>query len=406
MERFAKVIIGGGMVGGFCLKEMGKLGVPKGEVCLISADSALPYARPPLSKDYLIDKKPLEKVYVNKEGFYEENGIEVRLQTRVTGLDPVKKELTLEDGDVIGYDNLVLSTGSKVRRLDLPGADLDGVLYLRTLEDCDRLKERAKQAKKLAVIGGGFIGSECASRLGDMGIETTVLYREQRLLDFFLPERLSAIYEGRFRDHGVALRPQAGVAGFMGQGELEGVKLSDGTVIEADMALVAVGVYPDLDLANAAGLRLDGNAVWVDETLQTSAAGVYAGGDVVRYPDMYLGTHRHVEHEEHARVSGRHLAHMLMGETKPYDYLALVWSDVYDLSWEFWGEFKGADEVNYRGDPESADFSAWWLKDGKLLGAMVTYTDRHDAEAAVAQAWIKEGKAVDKAAVVGGAELS
>ena len=394
MDKYKFVSVGGGMVAGYCLKEMAKLGLASGDACLISADDVLPYQRPPLSKDFLEDTKPLEKIFVNKDSFYEESGIAVRLNTSVTALDPAGHSVQIGD-ERIGYEKLILATGSRVRHLGVPGEDLDGVFSLRTLDDCVRLKAAAAHARRLVMIGGGFIGTEVAARLQERGLQTTMVFREQRLLDFFFPPEITDLYEGRYRDNGVRLLPQSEPAEFVGDGKLQAVRLKSGETIETDIALVAAGVTPNLELAQAAGLQVD-RGVIVNELLQTSDPDIVAGGDIIAFPDPYFGGLRRVEHEEHARRSGRHLARVLLGEAGPYDYLPMVWSDVFDLSWEFWGEWRGADRVVYRGDVPGADFGVWWLKEGKVLGAMIT-ENRHDAEADIAQRWIKEHAAVEAA---------
>jgi 3-phenylpropionate/trans-cinnamate dioxygenase ferredoxin reductase subunit len=405
MDKFRFVIVGGGMVAGYCLKEMAKLGLAAGDACLISADNVLPYQRPPLSKDFLEDKKPLEKVFANKESFYEESGIAVRLNTTVTALDPAAHTVQIGE-ERVGYEKLILATGSTKRRLGVPGEDLAGVFSLRSLDDCLRIKEAAAQAKSLVMIGGGFIGTEIAARMQERGLQVTMAFRDERLLDFFFPPEITDLYERRYRDHGVRLMPGAEAAEFVGDGggaqvadvpsagpALQAVRLKSGETVAADMAIVAIGVTPNLELAQAAGLRVD-DAVTVNELLQTSDPDIYAGGDIISYPDPVFGGRRRVEHEEHARRSGRHLARVLLGEAAPYDYLPLVWSEVYDLSWECWGEWRGADRIVYRGDVPGADFSIWWLKEGRVLGAMIT-ENRHDTEAEVAQQWIKEKTVVE-----------
>ena len=397
MERFKVLIVGGGMVGGFCLKELAKLGVSGGEVGLLSADRVAPYQRPPLSKDFLADQEPLEKVFVSKEGFYEENGIVLRLSTTVTGLDPAAHTVQV-GGEAIGYEKLVLATGSSARRLDLPGADLDGIFTMRSFDDCVRLKEAAAQARQLVVIGGGFIGTEVGARLADKGLDTTIVYRDPRMIGFFFPPEISALYEDRYTSYGVHLQPATTPAEFLGEGgKLRGVRLDSGEVLAADMALVAIGVVPNVGLAAAAGLTVDRWLV-VNEFLQTSNPDIFAGGDMVSYPDRYSDSQRHLEHEEHARKGGRHIAQEVLGEVQPYDVLPMVWSDVYDLSWEFRGSWMGVERIVYRGDVMSGHFSAWWLTGNRVIGAMTPYSkDTTLVDAAIAL--IKERRPVEAAAL-------
>ena len=394
MEKFKVLIVGGGMVGGFCLKELAKLGVAAGEVGVLSSDTVPPYQRPPLSKDFLANQEPVEKVFVNKEGFYEENGIVLRLNTAVTALDPAA-HVVQAGAEHIGYEKLVLATGSAPRLLDLPGANLGGIFSLRTFADCVRVKAAAAQAKNLVVIGGGFIGTEVGARLAQQGLDTTILFREPRLLNSFFPAEISALYADRYQQGGVRLVPGAAPAEFVGDGKLTGVRLESGEVLEADMALVVVGVLPNVGLAEAAGLTLDRWLV-VDEFLTTSNPDIFAGGDMISYPDRYSDTVRHIEHEEHARKCGRHIAQMLRGERASYDYLPMVWSDAYDISWEFRGSWLGFEQIVYRGEVMSGQFSAWWLKQGRVIGALTPYSkDTTLVDAAIAL--IKERRPVDAA---------
>jgi len=397
MEIYKIVILGGGMTAGYCVKELGKIGVGAGEVCLISADNVPPYKRPDLSKYFLADEEPAEKIFINKESFYEEKGIHLRLNTTATALDPEAHHVRL-GAEEIGFEKLVLATGSRPRRLELPGAELEGIFTLRSYADCLRLKEAAAQAQHIVIIGGGFIGTEVAARFSQRGWNVTMLYREQRLLDFFFPPEISAAYEARYQEHNVRLLPSTTPSEFIGQnGRLKGIKLDSGEILPADMALVAVGAIANVELAEAPGLQIE-RFVVTDEFLQTSHPDIYAGGDVIIFPERYSATKRHIEHEEHARVSGRHIARALQGEKQPYDYLPMVWSDVYDLSWEFRGSTQGAEQIVYRGDVMSGQFSAFWLKEGVVIGALTPYSqDTTLAEAAAAL--IKERKRVDPAAL-------
>jgi NADPH-dependent 2,4-dienoyl-CoA reductase/sulfur reductase-like enzyme len=397
MDRFKYLVIGGGMAAGYAAKEMVKQGMGAGELCILSADTAAPYNRPPLSKEYLIGTQGLEKVFINKDPFYQESGIDLRLEVSVETVDLEARQVRSLAGEMIGFEKLLFATGSSVRRLDMPGGELEGVLYLRTLDNCRRLKEAAAAAKSAVVVGGGFIGTEVAARLADFGPQVTFVYRDSKLLSNFLPPEMSALYEGRYRAHDVRLVADGEVTGFVGSGKLEGVKLASGEVIPAHMAVVGVGVTPNVQLAQAAGLEI-GRAILVNEYLETEVEGVFAAGDVADWYDVNTKTRRHVEHELNARNTARHAARVMLGGRQVFDYVPMFWSQAYDISWDFWGETKPADQVVYRGELESASFGAWWLQDGAVVGALVT-EDRYDTEGAVAQAWVKAGKTVDPKAL-------
>ena len=397
MESFKYVIIGGGMVAGFVAKEMVKQGLLEGELCILSADTQAPYQRPPLSKGFLAGTEAIEKVFINREGFYAESGIDLRLGVHVAAVDLKGQDVRIAEGGLIGFENLLFATGSSVRHVEIPGADLEGVYYLRTLDDCKRLKAAAAKAKHAVIVGGGFIGTELAARLGELGPEVTFTYRESRVLSFFLTPELSALYEGRYRAHGIQLSPETSAAAFLGTGKIEAVRLEDGEEIPADMVAVAVGVTPDVELAREAGLEVD-RGILVNEFLETPVQDVYAAGDAASWYDVNTHKHQHVEHEDNARATARHVARVMLGQRTPFDHVPMFWSDVYDISWEFWGETKSADQVVYRGELDSAKFSVWWLKAGAVVGAMVT-EDQHETVGAAAQAMVKARKTVDAAAL-------
>lgn len=395
MDSFKYVIIGGGMVAGFAAKEMVKQGLGAGELCILSADTEPPYQRPPLSKGFLAGTEEVEKLFINKEPFYADSGIDLRLGARVRAVDLQARQVRMVEGGVVAFENLLFATGSSVRHVDLPGADLEGVYYLRTLDDCKRLKAAAAKAKSAVIVGGGFIGTELAARLGELGPEVTFTYREKRVLSYFLTPELSALYEGRYRAHGVQLSPESNAAAFLGNGKVEAVRLEGDEEIPADLVAVAVGVAPDVELAKADGLEVD-RGIMVNEFLETPVLGVYAAGDAASWYDVNTHKHQHVEHEDNARATARHVARVMLGQRAPFDHVPMFWSDVYDISWEFWGETKAADQVVYRGELEIASFSVWWMKDGAVVGAMVT-EDQHETVGKAAQAMVKARKTVEAA---------
>lgn len=395
MERFRYLIMGGGMVAGYAVKEMVKQGAAPGEIALISAESLPPYQRPPLSKEYLTGDKPLEKLQINKAGFYEDNGIVLHLQTLVETVDLQAGRVQTSEGNTVGFEKLLVATGSLVRHLAVPGGKLPGLHYLRRVNDCDAIREAAAQAREVVIIGGGFIGTEMAARLVAQGLPTTLVYREQRLLEAFFPPELSALYEQRFTAHGVRLRPGVEVVRCLGEEALTGCELSSGERLTADLAVVGVGVQPAVGVLNDSGLQLD-NGVLTNEYLEGNIPGVYAAGDVARWQDINTGSLRRVEHEDHARNSARHVARVMMGQRTPFDYVPLFWSDVFDLSWEFWGEARGAQRVIFRGDLQAADFSAWWLIEDAVVGAFVTHS-RQESEGPVAPEWVRNRQGVNPA---------
>jgi NADPH-dependent 2,4-dienoyl-CoA reductase/sulfur reductase-like enzyme len=268
---------------------------------------------------------------------------------------------------------LILATGARVRTLDVPGADRGNVLYLRSLSDSTRLRDALKSAKKVAVVGASFIGMEVASQSAQQGRETAMVFPQDRVWKSFFTPEMSRFFEKYYQDRGVLLARGAQVAG-IGAGS---VSLSNGVKLDADLVVAGVGVTPVTDIAGAAGLRLD-NGILVNEFLESSAADVYAAGDVAHFQDVLSGKRRRLEHWDNAVKQGQYIARRLRGEKEPFKNIPYFFSDVFDLSYEFWGDSEGAERTEYRGDVNSSSFSAWWFKGDRVVAAFVM--NRPDAE--------------------------
>ena len=373
VQRYEVIILGGGMVAGYAAKEAIEGGLKPGQLAIVSADDALPYERPPLSKSFLAGKDNERSVLVSDENFYRGHGIDVYLKLQVQSIDLAGKRLLAKSGEEFGFDKLILATGSRVRRLDVPGADRGNVLYLRSLSDAARLRDALKSAKKVAVVGASFIGMEVASQSAQQGRETSMFFPQDRVWKSFFTLEMSRFFEKYYQDRGVRLVPGAQVAA-IGDGF---VSLSNGAKFDADLVVAGVGVTPVTDIAEAAGLRVE-NGILVNEFLETSAADVYAAGDVVQYQDVLTGKRRRLEHWDNAVKQGQYLARRLRGETEPFRNIPYFFSDVFDLSYEFWGNAEGAERTEYRGDVNSSSFSAWWFKGDRVVAAFVM--NRPDAE--------------------------
>ena len=252
---------------------------------------------------------------------------------------------------------MILATGARVRTLDVPGADRDNVLYLRSLSDSARLREALKSAKKVAVIGASFIGMEVTSQSAQQGRETAMVFPQDRVWKSFFTPEMSRFFQQYYQDRGVRLVPDAKVVA-IGDGS---VSLSTGAKLDAGLVVAGVGVTPVTGLAEAAGLRTD-NGISVNEFLETSAPDVYAAGDAANFQDVLSGKRRRLEHWDNAVKQGQYLARRLRGETEPFKNIPYFFSDVFDLSYEFWGDTEGAERTEYRGDMNSSSFSAWWFK--------------------------------------------
>ena len=361
------------MVAGYAAKEASERGLRAGQLAIVSTDEALPYERPPLSKSFLAGKDTEQSVLINDEKFYKEHGIDVHLKTSVQKIDLAGKKLVAQSGDEFGFQKLVLATGARVRKLTVPGADRGHVLYLRSLADSARLRDALKNAKKVVVVGASFIGMEVASQSAQQKRETTMVFPQDRVWKSFFTPEMSQFFEKYYQERGVRLLRGAEVKGI---GE-NSVSLSTGATIDADLVVAGVGVTPVTDIAESAGLQTD-NGIMVNEFLEASAAGVYAAGDVARFQDALSRKRRRLEHWDNAVKQGQHIARVLSGERKPFENIPYFFSDVFDLSYEFWGNTEGAERTEYKGDVNSSSFSAWWFKGDRVIAAFAM--NRPDAE--------------------------
>lgn len=392
MQSYRYVILGGSVAAGYAAKEFAAGQLGKEELCIVSAEDRLPYDRPPLSKSVLQGDMDPEDATINDQEFYDKHGIELKLGDRVTDVDFDSRALETEGGDRIQYDNLLITTGARVRRLDVPGADLEGVLYLRDVDDVRRIIAAAEQSERAVVLGGGFIGTEVAASLVDRGLDVTLASAEDRLLKGRpMAPAMSEFFQGYFRDRGVELVLADRATSFEGDADVSAVVLESGKRIEADFVVVGIGVLPNTELFEDTALDIDDGLV-VDESLQTGIANVFAAGDVARYKDVLFDRMRRIEHWDNARSQGEHWARIMLGDKEPFDHIPYFFSDVFDLSWEYWGDQEGADRVVYRGDVQGGRFSAWWLKGGKVVAAFVM--DRPGDEREAAQRLIRSSERV------------
>lgn len=371
--RERPIVIVGASLGGAKAAEALRAAGYEGGIVLIGEEHERPYERPPLSKGYLMGKEPREKIYVHPPQWYAEHDVTLRLGTAVTSIDPDAHTVTLADDGHIQYAKLLLTTGSVPRRLPVPGADQEGVLYLRRVEDSDRIKEALSGASRLAVIGAGWIGLEVAAAARTAGVEVTVLEAAELPLLRVLGREVSQVFADLHRDHGVDLRFGVQVAELTGEdGTVNGVRLADGTLVEADAVVVGIGISPSTALAEAAGLDVD-NGIRTDEHLRTSAPDVYAAGDAANAYHPLFATHIRVEHWANALNQPQTAARALLGHPDAvHDRIPYFFSDQYDLGLEYVGyvEPGGYDQVVFRGDRAAREFVAFWLKDGRVLAGM------------------------------------
>jgi 3-phenylpropionate/trans-cinnamate dioxygenase ferredoxin reductase component len=340
-----------------------------GRVVLIGAEHEYPYERPPLSKDYLRGEVGSEKLFVHKERFYAEQSIDLRLGRTAVSLNTSHNELVLDDGERLRYDRLLLTTGAEPRRLSMPGGELDGVLYLRSVNDSDVLRERLDRDGTVVVVGAGWIGAEVAASARQRGLQVTVLDPNTVPLERALGSEAGAVYRDIHADHGVQMLMGTGVEAFEGERAVERVRTSDGRKLECDFVVVGVGVQPRTQLAADAGIAVD-DGILVDEHLQTSTPGVFAAGDVANAHHPFYGERIRVEHWANALNQGPAAARSMLGRTDAYDRLPYFFSDQYDTGMEYTGFARTWERVVFRGDRASGEFIAFWLVRDNVVAAM------------------------------------
>jgi 3-phenylpropionate/trans-cinnamate dioxygenase ferredoxin reductase component len=362
------VIVGASLAGAKAAETLREQGFD-GRIVLVGAEKERPYERPPLSKEYLRGEVGREKVYVHPEAFYAEQDIDLRLGETVESLDTRGRELVLDDGERLDYDRVLLATGSEPRRLSIPGADLDGVLYLRSVQDSDALRARLERGGTVVVVGAGWIGAEVAASARQRGLDVTVVEPATLPLERVLGAEVGAIYRDIHTDHGVRMLLGTGVEAFEGTRAVERVRTSDGRELECDFVVVGVGVDPRTRLAAEAGIAVD-NGVVVDEHLQASAPGVFAAGDVANAHHPFYGERIRVEHWANALNQGPAVARNMLGQESAYERLPYFFSDQYDVGMEYTGFARSWDRVVFRGDPDTREFIAFWIVDDRVVAGM------------------------------------
>jgi len=362
------VIVGASLAGAKAVETLRSEGFD-GRIVLIGEEPVRPYERPPLSKDYLRGETGFDDAAVHPAEFYEQHTIELRHPALATGLDIEERQVTLSSGERIGYDRLLLATGSTPRRLSVPGADLPGVRYLRTVADSDALRQALAATPQVVVIGGGWIGAEVAASARALGAPVALVEQASLPLERVLGPEVGTIYRDLHAGHGVDLHLGVGVEAIAGSGAAEAVRLTDGTTLPAQLVVVGIGIVPRVELALAAGLRI-ADGVAVDEHLQTSDPNIFAAGDVASAFHPRYGSPIRLEHWSAALNQGPVAARNMLGVTTVYDRTPYFFSDQYDLGMEYRGWAPVFDRVLFRGDPAGHEFIAFWLRDARVVAAM------------------------------------
>jgi len=362
------VIIGASQAGGWVAQTLRNEGF-EGNVILIGEEPYLPYERPPLSKAALLGEVTVDSTYFWQQEALDEANIEVRLNTRVTAIDRDAKEIEIEGGDRIAYDKLAITTGARVRKLPIEGADLPGVFYLRTMGDTLAIRNAVKDGATAMIVGGGWIGLECAATLTKLGCKSVVVEAADRLCGRAVTPEISDWMLKFHTDHGVDVRLSTGLEKFEGNGQLERAVLPGGDTIDCSIAVVGIGVIANVELAQDAGLKID-NGIVVDDRACTSDPDIVAAGDVTNHPNGLLERRIRLESYENAQNQGITAGKAMLDKAEPYSEIPWFWSDQFDANLQMIGLPQDWDETATRGDQDSNEFVTFYLKNGMIDGAI------------------------------------
>ena len=374
------LLVGGGLASAQCDAELRKRGA-EGSILLAGREPEPPYERPPLSKDYLRGEAAREDAYVNPASWYEENDVELRTGVSVMSLDPVARTAKLQGGEEVSFDKALIATGAMVNILRVEGAENEGVHYLRAYGNSDAIRADAEAAGHVVLIGGSYIGTEVAASLAAKGVECTIVMMEDVALSRTFGEAAGRWFQQQLESHGVTVLGGEELEAFEGDGRVKAVLTKGGRAIECDAVVVGAGVRPDTMLAERAGLEVE-NGIVCDAKLRSSVEGIYAAGDCCSYESVVHGRRLRVEHWDVAMQQGMHAARNMLGADADYEVVPYFFSDLADwASLEYVGPAYEWDEEVWRGDPDAGEFSVWYLKDGRVAGALSVDRSEDLAEA-------------------------
>lgn len=362
------VIIGASQAGGWIAKTL-RAEEFEGRIVLVGEEPYLPYERPPLSKGALLGEVGVDSTYFWPPETYEELNIETKLGIHATAIDRAAKKVTLDNGETLAYDRLAITTGTRARLLPVDGADLDGIHYLRTMDDTLAIRSAVQEGSTALIVGGGWIGLEVAATLGKLGCKSVVVEAADRLCGRAVTPDISEWMLKFHQGHGVDVRLNTGVERFKGDSKIERAVLSDGETIECSLAVVGIGVVPNSELAEEAGIATD-NGIVVDEFCRTSDPDVFSAGDVTNHPNDLLGRRVRLESWENAQNQGIAAGKSMLDKGEPYGEIPWFWSDQHDANIQMIGLPEAWDEVATRGDPADGSFLTMYLTDGKIVGAI------------------------------------
>ena len=369
------LIVGGGQAGARAAEALREEGAT-GAIVVLSSDRDRPYNRPPLSKDFLRGETKRDDVFIHPPDWSKEHDVDLRLGATANKLDVGAKTVSLAGGGVLHFERLLLATGSEPRRLPIPGADLDGVFLLRTLEDSARIKQAAEGKRRAVAIGVGFIGAEVAASLKQKGLDTAVVAREHVLWEHLFGAELARAFHRKLEDKGVQIVNRDSIERIEGNGRAQRVVTKGGQTLECDLVVMGVGAAPRLELAEGTPLKVDKGIV-TDQFLQTSEPGIYAAGDIARFYSPLYEKHLRVEHwdvaDKHGRLAGKNMALDAAGRGDArvaYDEPPYFFSDLFDLAMEYLGHNEGWDDTVVRGDSKGDKLTGFYLREDRLVAAL------------------------------------
>mgnify|MGYP003450253555 CR=1 FL=1 len=361
------VIVGASLTGAKAAEAIRETGFD-GKVVLLGSEARPPYERPPLSKDYLRGEAD-EKPFVFDDGFYAERDVELHTGTNVTAIDPETSTVSIDGSPEVSFDRLLIATGAEPRHLPLPGAELDGIVYLRTIEDSEALGGQLGEGTRVTVVGAGWIGSEVAASARQKGCEVTMIAPEDVPLERVLGKELGTFYLGVHTGEGVNFMAGTGVTGFEGSDRVESVTTDSGEKIGSDLVVVGAGVLPRTSLAEGAGIATD-NGILTGADLQTDSPGIYAAGDVANAWHPFYEQRVRVEHWANARRQGAAAGRAMAGDDVSYDEIPYFFSDQYEVGMEYVGFVTESDRIIYRGSVEEREFIAFWMNGDRVVAGM------------------------------------
>jgi 3-phenylpropionate/trans-cinnamate dioxygenase ferredoxin reductase subunit len=374
------LLVGGGMASAHCAAELRRRGA-EGSILLVGREPEPPYERPPLSKEYLRGDAGRADAYVNPPSWYEENAVKLLSGRNVMSLDLAARTAKIQGGEEVVFGKALLATGAMVNILRVEGAENEGIHYLRAFGNSDAIRTDAEAAGHVVLIGGSYIGTEVAASLTAKGVECTIVMMEDMALSRTFGEDAGRWFQGLIESKGVTVHGGEELEAFEGDGRVKAVVTKSGLAIECDAVVVGAGVRADAMLAQRAGLEVE-NGILCDSKLQTSAEGIYAAGDCCSYDSVVHGRRLRVEHWDVAMQQGLHAAGNMLGDDRDYDVVPYFFSDLADwASLEYVGPAHEWDEEVWRGDPDAGEFSVWYLKGGRVAGALSVERSEDLAEA-------------------------